>query len=36
MPVFKTGAINHSAISPKDNLYLIPTNKIIPYITHMR
>ena len=23
IPVFKTGAINHSAISPKDNFYFI-------------
>lgn len=27
IPVFKTGAINHSAISPKDNFYFIPTNR---------
>ena len=27
IPVFKTGAINHSAISPKDYFYFIPPNR---------
>lgn len=33
MPVFKTGAINHSAISPRDNFYyiFIPPNRTWPY-----
>ena len=27
IPVFKTGAINHSAISPQPNPYFTPTNR---------
>jgi hypothetical protein len=30
IPVFKTGAINHSAISPKDHFYFIPPNRTWP------
>ncbi|KAJ6806283.1 photosystem II 44 kDa protein [Iris pallida] len=33
IPVFKTGAINHSAISPRGNPYFIPTNRTWPYDT---